>query len=290
MTTNPEDIVSDALIDALAPGVKAARVTRLLGGVSAQSLALALTRGDDTVERLVVRHRPASSAWGSRSTAQEYALLAALQSSRIPVPRPRLMWSDETMVMAWVEGTSELPRHGPSVMAEMLALVHAQRGMALEGLAEREDPTPVLERYLADVGLGSAAQALPPFGAGERCLLHGDYWPGNLLWRDGELVAVLDWEDAAVGDPLSDVACARAELEVAAGRQAAATFTERYLAATGRDAQRLVWWDVYVSTTALDSMDLWGLPAEVLEARRGATLAFRDRALAALRRLHGGEP
>ena len=25
-------------------------------------------------------------------------------------------------------------------------------------------------------------------------LLHGYLWPGNLLWQDGRLVAVVDWE------------------------------------------------------------------------------------------------
>ncbi len=43
-------------------------------------------------------------------------------------------------------------------------------------------------------------------------LLHGDFWPGNLLWKEGGLVAVIDWEDAALGDPLADVANARLEI------------------------------------------------------------------------------
>jgi aminoglycoside phosphotransferase (APT) family kinase protein len=32
-------------------------------------------------------------------------------------------------------------------------------------------------------------------------LLHGDYWPGNILWRDGTIEAVVDWEEAQFGDP-----------------------------------------------------------------------------------------
>ena len=39
-------------------------------------------------------------------------------------------------------------------------------------------------------------------------LLHGDYWPGNILWKDGRLAAVIDWEDACLGDPLVDLAMA----------------------------------------------------------------------------------
>lgn len=38
------------------------------------------------------------------------------------------------------------------------------------------------------------------------CLVHGDLWYGNLLMRQGRLSGVLDWELAAIGDPLVDYA------------------------------------------------------------------------------------
>ncbi|MCI0397582.1 MAG: phosphotransferase [Chloroflexi bacterium] len=43
-------------------------------------------------------------------------------------------------------------------------------------------------------------------------LLHGDFWPGNTLWQDGKLVAVIDWEDARSGDPLIDLAISRLDI------------------------------------------------------------------------------
>jgi len=43
--------------------------------------------------------------------------------------------------------------------------------------------------------------------AGSRpCLVHGDLWYGNLLMRQDRLSGVLDWEFAAIGDPLVDYA------------------------------------------------------------------------------------
>ena len=57
-------------------------------------------------------------------------------------------------------------------------------------------------------------------------LLHGDFWPGNTLWRDGKLVAVIDWEDAALGDPLADLARSRLEVLWAYGGDAMHAFTE----------------------------------------------------------------
>jgi aminoglycoside phosphotransferase (APT) family kinase protein len=36
-------------------------------------------------------------------------------------------------------------------------------------------------------------------------LVHGDYRIGNLVWRGDRIVAVLDWERVAVGDPMQDL-------------------------------------------------------------------------------------
>src|SRR5262249_17884064 len=59
-------------------------------------------------------------------------------------------------------------------------------------------------------------------------LSHGDYWPGNLLWKDGRVAEVIDWEDAKVGDPLEDVAYARMEILWTFGMEAMTFFTDHY--------------------------------------------------------------
>ena len=41
---------------------------------------------------------------------------------------------------------------------------------------------------------------------GPTCLLHGDYRPGNFVFREKRIVAILDWETAHLGDPMEDVA------------------------------------------------------------------------------------
>ncbi|HYM51798.1 MAG TPA: phosphotransferase family protein, partial [Candidatus Limnocylindrales bacterium] len=38
-------------------------------------------------------------------------------------------------------------------------------------------------------------------------MMHGDYHFGNMLFRDGRVVAVLDWEIAQIGQPVLDPAC-----------------------------------------------------------------------------------
>jgi len=41
----------------------------------------------------------------------------------------------------------------------------------------------------------------------EPTLVHGDYHYGNMLFRGSEVVAVLDWEIAQIGQPLLDLGC-----------------------------------------------------------------------------------
>lgn len=45
------------------------------------------------------------------------------------------------------------------------------------------------------------------------------------MWRDGQLAAVIDWEDAQLGDPLADVANARLEILWAFGIEAMLRFS-----------------------------------------------------------------
>lgn len=54
------------------------------------------------------------------------------------------------------------------------------------------------ERFLSDGALGSF----------EPTLVHGDLWYGNLLadLSSGEIIGLVDWENAAVGDPAQDLA------------------------------------------------------------------------------------
>src|SRR5690606_19892791 len=59
----------------------------------------------------------------------------------------------------------------------------------------------------------------------EIVLLHGDFWAGNVLWHDDKLVAVIDWEDAMLGDPLADLGDIRIATFWSFGHDAMTQFT-----------------------------------------------------------------
>ena len=45
-----------------------------------------------------------------------------------------------------------------------------------------------------------------PIGDRPAQWLHGDFHPGNTLYRDGELIGVVDFGDLCAGDPATDLA------------------------------------------------------------------------------------
>lgn len=270
----------------------------LTGGVSASMHALEVETPDRDLRRLVVREHGAAQ-WkplAADVTAAEHALLLALRRLAMPVPEVYLfddsgdLLARPYLVMEFVEGTSAVEEAAQAdamrQMAAFLARLHTieLESAGLPALPEREDPREGALEYLpAGVRGDELRKILQRMVAVEtspsrRSLLHGDFWPGNVLWRDGQIAAVLDWEDAAFGDPLSDVAACRVELLCQYGATAMETFTEHYLALMDVDTTALPLWELYVSSAALATMSDWGLAPEDEANRRQRTRGFMERA------------
>jgi aminoglycoside phosphotransferase (APT) family kinase protein len=89
------------------------------------------------------------------------------------------------------------------------------------------------------------------------CLLHGDYWAGNLIWSDGALCGVIDWADALVGDPLADVAIARLDLLWMLDAETMQAFTDAYFVAACYDAAQLPYWDLFATLRPGANLASW---------------------------------
>ena len=262
----------------------------LPGGVSADVQAVDLA-GPEGRRTVVVRQKDDAAG-----LAHEHAVMTVLAEILPAVPRPLALSQRlplPAMVLPLVEGTIDPPelRDGLHPMAAWLAALH---GLDVDDLGlpatleRRTQPLPELLAWLPERfddlrqdferGGGALAPVRPS-------MLHGDYWVGNLIWRDGELVGVIDWEDAAVGDPAADLAGARLELVWRFGFDAADELSEHYVALRGHPGQRrLALWELYVASAGLAYMHLWGLPGEQEAHNRRGAQAVLDRAAAVLRR------
>lgn len=267
------------------------KAERLTGGVSADVHRLDLAFPDGTTRQVVLRAH-GENHWGL-PPAVEFQLMEALHAAGLPVPEPLRMdasgtiLSDPYLIMAYVDGTTTLPEavvdERLETMGETLARIHGRLPPGLPSLPTRIDPLPELFDFLPRGdeweplarhlrGLANTAYDGPP------SLLHGDYWPENLLWQDARLAAILDWEDAAVGDPLSDLAAARLELSYRYEQDLIDLFTRAYVGdGKAPDPERLALWQIYVAAAAQRYMGDWGLPADrEAHMRRMALASIRE--------------
>lgn len=279
------------------PGGRLVGAHELTGGVSADVVALDVESADGARRRVVFRSHRGDAEHAYRLARKELHLLDALHRRGLAVPATiRAVGADRDavpwFVMAWIDGTPTVAaRELPDALAQMarfLVQVHAVDPATL-GVAELEpieDPVASIGEYLPPTPAGAKVRAAVGAGAltaglaARTVVLHGDYWPGNVLWRDGRLLAVVDWEDACVGDPLADLATARVELECRYGTDAMERFTAEYLALQDEVGApvavgALPTWDLYASAAALSAMHAWGLdPAEEAHRRRVTQQCF----------------
>jgi aminoglycoside phosphotransferase (APT) family kinase protein len=232
------DQALERLIQRFAPGSRLLRAWPLQGGVSAQATAFEIERADGALEKLVIRrHGTRQRPRDPRIAADEFALLQVLHEAGVAVPKPRHFDSSgdifpmPCVVLDHVEGQTELaPRDLGAYLARIaawLAELHTFDTARVAFLRRIEASTIGVDPSSLT---GAAAAVLrrmsPPAQVNRSVLLHGDFWPGNILWRNGRLVAVIDWEDASIGDPLLDLSVARLELLWAFGVDAMRRFTD----------------------------------------------------------------
>jgi aminoglycoside phosphotransferase (APT) family kinase protein len=269
------------------------RVTPMAGGGSCE--VFAVERGSS---RWVLRRAPrhASSAT-AHDVLREFRILDAIKDEGVPIARPVLSCSRGDVfeapfyLMAYVDGVpirSSVPAgwadapgtHGAALeqLVDALVAIHAVdwRGCGLGAMPHVGDYfarqitrwTSQLESYhgrdlprAADVGAWLAG-AHPPVQPSALC--HGDYKLDNVLFgldAPPRLLAVVDWEMAAIGDPLVDLAWALIfhpgqDGTMPLGRAKPPTFAidrlpsrpqlvERYAARSGRDVTAMGWYDVF---------------------------------------------
>jgi aminoglycoside phosphotransferase (APT) family kinase protein len=289
------------VVSELEPGGQLLSVDPLTGGVSAIVLGLDIATSTGRRRRVVFRqHRSTEFKQHARAvTAKEFGVLAALHRRGLAVPEPyRYDDTDRAtepyLIIEWIDGSTELARDhlpaGLDQMARFLVDLHSidEASLHLPELEAIEDPRAALVEYLPSTAAGRHVAAALAAGLAprdhDRCvLLHGDYWPGNVIWQDGHLEAVIDWEDACLGDPLADLATARVELLCRYGDEAVRRFTTCYLAAHHDiigplPLDALTIWELYVSAAALATMGDWGLEPDDEARRRRRTERFFERA------------
>jgi aminoglycoside phosphotransferase (APT) family kinase protein len=289
--------VNPAALEAFLDGARgdhsALTVTPMTGGGSCEVFAL-----DRGPARWVLRRAPqhASSAT-AHDVLREFRILDAIKDQPVPIARPIVACGDDDVfgspfyVMERIDGrpilqsvpaawASAPETHGRALeeLVDALVAIHAVdwNACGLGDLAHTGDyHSRQLARWLAQLdSYGGrelpAARRVSDWLDAHRpvdqpsALCHGDYKLDNVLFAPEappHLLAVVDWEMAAIGDPLVDLAWALIfhpgpEGTMRLGMTNAPTFAvdalpdraqlvERYAQRSGRDTNALGWYDVF---------------------------------------------
>ena len=109
-----------------------------------------------------------------------------------------------------------------------------------------------------------------PDPPGPVALVHGDAGPGNFLFEDGRLTALIDWELAHLGDPMEDLAwfSMRCVMEPVPDFAAALRAYEQH-SGTAADRARVLYHRVLVSTrvVVIRHRNVTGEPAHTIVSR-----------------------
>ena len=285
------------IVARLFPGAKHVRHWALTGGVSAHIEAIEYELAEGEYQQVVVRRHGAAD-WKILEedvTTTEFSLQTILFEAGFPVPEPLLLdvsgsvLPSPFLVMAMVQGVTVVDDvHLQNALHQMADFLQGLHNLDTETLSlparlpRGEDPVNGALQYVPDTAANAALRAAIACWVtkpAENTLLHGDFWPGNILWKDNKIAAVIDWEDAAIGAAASDLAGCRCEIMAMYGEPAMETFTNRYLAGATREMSDLPLWEVYGGFAALGTMGDWGLDPEVEALRRERTILFVGRAV-----------
>jgi aminoglycoside phosphotransferase (APT) family kinase protein len=238
--TEPPGLDLTAFGEWLARQVPGLLTGRLSGGVVAggkSNLTYVVTDGTGSV---IVRRPPLGHVLETaHDMAREYRVMAALRETAVPVPEMYAVCADDTVVgapfyvMELIEGVpyrtaeeleslgAERTRRIGEQMVDTLADLHDVVPETV-GLADFGRPEGFLERQVrrwtaqlkssrsrplegADDLIALLRERVPAQSAPS--IVHGDYRLDNLLVNPvDEIAAVVDWEMATLGDPLTDVA------------------------------------------------------------------------------------
>lgn len=238
------------------PQSRLRRVWPLTGGMSAEMMALEVVLGDGRSRKIIVRsHQHPVVA------ENEFRLLQQISALDMAAPTPyHLDVSGQILaapylVIGYSEGEmvfapADLAGHVRQLAAQLVKIHRVETGdlsflpVAGRRCGELTRPFSPSAALFDEAGIRAALSTQSPPAGNPAALLHGDFWPGNSLWRNGRLAAVIDWEDAQLGDPLIDLAQSRSEIVWIFGVAALELFTRHYQSLNDLDYRHLPYWDL----------------------------------------------
>jgi aminoglycoside phosphotransferase (APT) family kinase protein len=279
-TPSPESLQS--LLEIIAPGSNFVAIHSLEGDFSNSTHLVDGKASDDSLFQVVTRRYAIFGDYDRGEKARrEFKTLQLLTKHGLPVPEP--LYLDDTgtifgspgIVTRYMPGKLVMEQPYPAQWAEILAktltIIHtipinaSNSSFLLDANSEvlwflkSRDSMP---KYISAHPKGSVLwQAMldyiPSLIRVEPTLVHIDYWSGNILWDNGVISAVVDWEEAAQGDPGIDVAYCRMDMILSGMNEAADRFLATYEKEMGKSVANLGFWELAAAVRPMFNPDSW---------------------------------
>lgn len=209
------------------------RWERASSGGSRETFFVDVKDSAGEVRPLVLRAEAGGSFTGTAiNVVKEAAVYRALAGTAVPVPEILgLAPEGAALLMEWIDGSSDVHALDDdqretviTSFVDVIADLHSVPVDALE-LPGWARPTTNEEHATLDLAVweklgrdgvpdmdpligfaGSYLRTHPPARVARTVLVQGDTGPGNFLFREGSVVALVDMEFAHLGDPMDDLA------------------------------------------------------------------------------------
>ena len=259
------------VLNSFVPGLKLIHFEPLTGGVSSE-VFLIEAKQNKTKIKLVLRYEGGMPS--KIDITNEFNLLQALANTNIPSAEPLFIDTSckildkPFMLLSFMEGDIIIPNTDNldliTKMADQLRCIHSINPALLPDLPIQIDPIEGLLKYLPKgdewMEIRNYLSSLKNTAfEGQRVFLHGDFWPGNILWAKDQIVAVIDWDYAAIGDPISDLAVSSLEMRYEFGKEGMNQLCEAYLKHSMIDNSRFSLWLISIASSTLHFINQWNL-------------------------------
>jgi aminoglycoside phosphotransferase (APT) family kinase protein len=279
-TPSPESL--QAVLEIIEPGSTFVAIHSLEGDFS-NSTHLVDGLSPDGAQFQVVTRRYAIFGDYDRGekARREFKTLQLLKRHGLPAPDP--LYLDDAgailgspgIVTRYAPGQLVMappyPAQWAETLAKTLARIHqvplgdAEASFLLDGNSEilwfmkslAQMPPYISAHPKGSLLWSAVVDYLPNLVKVAPALVHIDYWSGNILWDNGAVSAVVDWEEAAQGDPGIDVAYCRMDMILCGLSEAADTFLATYEQAMGRPVANLGFWELAAAVRPMFTPDGW---------------------------------
>jgi len=276
----PTQTQFEQIAKAIDPNASVISTRKPGGGISCRMDVLEFSIDGEKTEQAVVRqYYENEKPQEDRPSRRESIALRALDEQGVSAPK--LIFGEETEVLldrpsivtSYLDG---VPNPAPAdatdwarQLARAIARVHmidiagdleSFPGSMTASVGRWMDADNPPERF-AKNELGPAVwkamrQMWPTVDVSSKQLIHTDLWPGNTVWKDEPLLAIVDWEWPDIGEPSSDIAYFLSDAAYV-GLDIEKTFLNAYEAASGKQVKDLLFWKMAAAARAMPDPGPW---------------------------------